>query len=78
MLQGMQLPQITDSVIDTIIQRCWNEQFVSVKDLSEEIKLLDVGSQEVIRVEDAEWLEAREEEYEEVVRSGALETLDRM
>lgn len=75
--QSMQFPPTTKSAIDTIILNCWRGHFESVKSLSENIMQLGTGNQEEVLENNAEWLTARKEECEEVVRSGVLGNLDR-
>lgn len=75
--QKKEYPPTTDSVIDTIIRKCWDGEFVSVKSLAEELMPLDVEKQEPVREEGAEWLAARRAECEEMIKSGLLDTLIR-
>lgn len=72
--QNEEFPPLTDSAEDSIVRKCWNGEYQSVKDLLAEF--MDEVEQDDFSDEDEEWLMARRLECKEIVSSGVLDTLE--
>ena len=73
--QNTEFPSLTDSATDVVISKCWNGEYLSVKDLLTEFAN-DAGMDDPA-VEDHEWLELRQVECKEFIKSGFVDTLQR-
>ena len=73
--QNKEFPSLTDSATDVVISKCWNGEYHSVKDVLTEFAH-NAGVDDPA-VEDQEWLELRQVECKEFIKSGFVDTLQR-